>query len=36
MNIHDSGYRRRFANLTMFRELIQTCVEEDCAVGDVV
>lgn len=29
MNIHDSGYKRLFANLTMFRELIQTFVEED-------
>lgn len=29
MNIHDSGYKRLFSNRTIFRQLIQTFVEED-------
>ena len=29
MNIHDSGYKRLFSNRTIFRQLVQTFVEED-------
>jgi hypothetical protein len=28
MNIHDSGYKILFSNRTIFRQLIQTFVEE--------
>lgn len=28
MNIHDSGYKRLFRNKTIFRQLIETFVEE--------
>ena len=29
MHIHDSGYKRLFANRTLFRDLVRTFVEED-------
>jgi hypothetical protein len=29
MNIHDSGYKRLFSNRTIFRQLVQTFIEED-------
>lgn len=29
MNIHDSGYKRLFSNRTIFRQLIETFVEEE-------
>lgn len=29
MNVHDSGYKRLFSNRTIFRQLIETFVEED-------
>ena len=29
MHIHDSGYKRLFSNRTLFRDLVQTFVEED-------
>ena len=32
MNIHDSGYKRIFSNLTLFRDLVQSFVEEEWVV----
>ena len=29
MNIHDSGYKKLFENRTIFRQLVQTFVEEE-------
>lgn len=29
MNVHDSGYKRLFSNRTIFRQLIETFIEED-------
>ena len=29
MNVHDSGYKRLFSNRTIFRQLVETFIEED-------